>query len=451
MNKQIFIKTAFLIAVPIVIQNLISLGLNLVDTIMIGELGVNELAAVGAANKVYFIFSTICFGIYSGGAIYVSQYWGKGDVASIKKVMVIDYWIGLSLSIVVCGVAFIFADSIIWLFAKEPVVIALGSEYLRITCFTYILTAVSFAINFNSRSIHQLKLPTLINALALICNTVLNYGLIFGNFGLPRLGVSGAAIATLIARFVEFVLMLLFVYGSGDHPLAVSAHGLLHVDVTLFKKLMRTALPVVASEGAWSIGTSVFYIAYGLLGTSAIAVVQVASVVNDLFQCMFFGVGNASAVMIGNELGRNREDLAYHYGKIFTMISFVLCIFVTFGLLASRNLIIDFYNYDASTNALLYDVLAVYAWYMTPKMIDYTLVCGALRSGGDTKFCMILDFIGIWVVAIPLSFFGAVVLKLPLAAVVSLSFCDELIKALVVLFRFKSRKWIKLKLNQALV
>ena len=139
MNKQIFIKTAFWIAVPIVIQNLISLGLNLVDTIMIGELGVNELGAVGAANKVYFIFSTICFGIYSGGAIYVSQYWGKGDVASIKKVMVIDYWIGLSLSIVVCGVAFIFADSIIWLFAKESVVIALGSEYLRITCFTYIL------------------------------------------------------------------------------------------------------------------------------------------------------------------------------------------------------------------------------------------------------------------------------------------------------------------------
>ena len=226
---------------------------------------------------------------------------------------------------------------------------------------------------------------------------------------------------------------------------------LLHIDGDLFKKLMRTALPVVASEGAWSIGTSVFYIAYGLLGTSAIAVVQVASVVNDLFQCMFFGVGNASAVMIGNELGRNREDLAYHYGKIFTMISFVLCIFVTFGLLSSRNLIIDFYNYDASTNALLYDVLAVYAWYMTPKMIDYTLVCGVLRSGGDTKFCMILDFIGIWVVAIPLSFFGAVVLKLPLAAVVSLSFCDELIKALVVLFRFKSRKWIKLKLNQALV
>ena len=304
------------------------------------------------------------------------------------------------------------------------------------------MTAFSFLMSFNSRAIHNLKVPTLASVLAITINTVLNYGLIFGNLHLPRLGVEGAAIATLTARFVEMLLILGYVYFSHDHPLAVDLATIRKLDIPLMKRVVKTALPVAMSESAWSIGTTVCFIAYGLLGTSAVAVVQVASVINDLFQCVFFGLGNACAVMIGNELGRNHTKLAYAYGKAFIVINIGFCLAMTAALLLFKGAIIDVYNYDRVTSSMLNLTLIAYALYTTPKMMSYVHICGILRSGGDTKFCMFCDLIGIWCVAIPMSFLAAVVWKLPLHWVVALSFSDELVKAMVTLWRFRSKKWI---------
>lgn len=441
-DKRNFVRLLITIGLPIILQQIISLSLNMIDTFMIGSLGVGELAAVGAANKVYFIFSIICFGIYSGSSIYVSQYWGVRDVAHIRKVIAIEMRIGFCLALFTVVMALAFAPQILHLFVREPEVIAIGASYLRITCFTYLLTAFSFLMSFNSRAIHNLLVPTLSSVLAIVINTFLNYGLIFGHLFFPRLGVQGAAIATLTARFVEMVLILGYVYFSKDHPLAVDAATIRKLDIPLMKRVVKTALPVVMSESAWSIGTTVCFIAYGLLGTSAVAVVQVAGVINDLFQCVFFGIGNACAVMIGNELGRKQTELAYSYGKIFICINLGFCIAMTVALLLCKDMIIDIYHYDAQTNAMLNKTLIAYALYTTPKMMTYVHICGILRSGGDTKFCMYCDLIGIWCVAIPMSFLAAAVWKLPLHWVVALSFSDELVKSLVTLWRFHSRKWI---------
>ena len=399
-DRKVFVRLLLTIGLPIVLQQIISLSLNMIDTFMIGSIGVGELAAVGAANKVYFIFSIICFGIYSGSSIYVSQYWGIRDVENIRKVIAIEMRIGFFLALFTVGLALVFAPQILHLFVREPDVVAIGASYLRITCFTYLMTAFSFLMSFNSRAIHNLKVPTLASVLAITVNTVLNYGLIFGNFHLPRLGVEGAAIATLTARFVEMLLILGYVYFT------------------------------------------VCFIAYGLLGTSAVAVVQVASVINDLFQCVFFGLGNACAVMIGNELGRNHTKLAYSYGRVFIGINIGFCLVMTAALLLMKGRIIDIYNYDAATSQMLNLTLIAYALYTTPKMMSYVHICGILRSGGDTKFCMFCDLIGIWCVAIPMSFLAAAVWRLPLHWVVALSFSDELVKAMVTLWRFRSKKWI---------
>lgn len=441
-DKKHFAKMIIIIAIPIVFQQVISLALNMIDTFMIGSLGVKELAAVGAANKVYFIFGIICFGVYSGGSIYLSQYWGVKDIESIRKVVAIDLWIGVGLSILTVIVSLVFAPNIIWLFARDPEVIAMGSSYLRIVCFTYMMIAVSFAYSFNSRAIHNLKMPTLISAVAIMVNTTLNYGLIFGNLGLPKLGVEGAAIATLIARFLEVICMLLFVYKSESHPLAVEGHAIIHIDKQLMKKVCKTSLPVVASEGSWSIGTTTCFIAYGLLGTSAIAVVQVASVINDMFQAVFFGIGNAAAVLIGNELGRKHKETAIQYGKIFIIINMICCILFSGLLLLLKDYVVDIYNYDTQTSALLSATLISFALFTTPKMMSYVHICGILRAGGDTKFCMLCDLIGIWFIAVPLAFLAAGVWKLPLPMVVAISFSDEIIKCLITLWRFLSKKWI---------
>ena len=441
-NKRTFLTMLAKIGLPIVLQQVISLSLNMIDTFMIGSVGVNELAAVGAANKIYFIFSTICFGLYSGASIFISQYWGVKNVKQIQKVVAIEMWIGFFLSIFTVFIAFTFAPQILSLFVREASTISIGASYLRITCFTYILTAFSFLMSFNSRAIHNLKIPTIASVLAISINTVLNYGLIFGNFGFPVLGVKGAAIATLTARIVELIFIMSYVYKSKDHPLAANLSTIFHLDKQLCKRVIKTALPVAASESAWSIGTTGLFVAYGLLGTSAVAVVQVAGVINDLFQCIFFGLGNACAVMIGNELGRNNKDLAFAYGKVFIWINLAFCIVMSLILYTSRIAISNIYQYDAQTTALLQSTIAAFALYNTPKMMSYVLICGILRSGGDTRFCMYCDVLGIWCIANPLAFLAAGVWHLSLPLVVALSFSDEIVKAIITYLRFRSKKWI---------
>lgn len=438
---QAFYKTMMTIAIPIVIQNIISIGLNMADTIMIGKLGVDELAAVGTANRLYFVFSSLCFGIYSGASVYVSQYWGVKDIKNIRRTLGIDILLGGGMSVLFMAIAFFLAPQVLGLFSSDPNVIELGTQYLHIVAVSYFFTAMSFAINFNCRAIHMLKVPTAINTLALFINLGLNYLLIFGKLGLPRMGVRGAAYATLIARLVEFVLMFLCVYSQKEHPLAAKIGELFSFDRQLFTKVLKTSLPVIVSEGGWSLGNAVYYIAYGMLGASALAVVQVASTINDLFQCLFFGIGNASAVMIGNELGRRNEDTAYDYAVVFLKMTFVVNVVVSLGLFLSRGGVIALYDFDQQTNIMLANTITVYAIYMMPKMFTYMLFCGILRSGGDTKICMILDLLGVWLIGVPLAFLGVLVLKLPLHWAVAMVFFEEWFKLVFSLIRFKSRKW----------
>lgn len=437
-----FYQTIVLIAVPIVLQNLISIGLNMADTIMIGKLGVNELAAVGSANRLYFVFSTLCFGIYSGAAVYVSQYWGVRDIPNIRKTFGIDILLGSIASLLFTLAALLAGPQILGLFTQDPLVIELGDQYMSIAALSYFFTAMSFAVNFNSRAIHNLKVPTLINFMALFINLGLNYCLIFGKFGFPMLGVRGAALATLVARIAEFCCMLLFVYHDRLHPLAGSLRELFSFDRGMLRRVLDTAFPVVLSEGAWSLGTTVYYIAYGMLGPSAIAVMQVASTINDLFQSMFFGVGNASAVMIGNELGRRKQDLAYSYAGTFLKITLVINIVVSLGLYFSRGLITGIYDFDAATNLTLAQTLAVYAAYTSPKMFTYVLFCGILRAGGDTKICALMDIVSVWCIGVPLAFLGVMVFHLALPQVVAMVFFEEIIKLVISFRRYRSKKWI---------
>jgi len=437
-----FLTTLFVIAFPVVIQNIISIGLNMIDTVMVSSLGEYAISAVGLANRIYFIFTTICFGIYSGAAIFIAQYWGAKDKESIKKVFGIDLIIGPALSIIFSLAVFLFREQIMRVFIDDVQVIELGSKYLKIVSFSYFFTAISFAFSFNSRAIHKLKMPTIINAIALLVNTFINYLLITGNFGFPALGVEGAAIATLIARIFEFIALLFFTYKDKDHPLAGTFKEFTSWDLTLLKKVLNTSFPVILSETAWSVGTSVYFIAYGYIGASAIAVVQIAYTISDFFQALFFGIGNASAVMIGNEIGKKDMDKAIDYSNKILKTTFILSIVLSVMLFLFKGLIIKSFDLEPSTSISLNRTLVIYSLYFTPKMFSYIFICGILRSGGDTKFCMVVDIITIWCIGVPAAFIAVLVLKLPIHLVMALVFGEELIKCATVLKRYKSRKWI---------
>ncbi len=442
-----FYKTAVMIAIPIVFQNLISVGLNLIDTLMIGRVGVPELAAVGAANQVYFIFTTVCFGIYSGAAVYISQYWGVQDIPSIRKVFGIDLTVGTISALLFTGAAIFLGPWIFLLFTRDSQVIDLGLQYILIAAISYVFSALSFSVSFNSRCIQNLKVPTTISAIALVINTILNYLLIYGKLGCPELGVRGAAIATLTARVLECAAMFLFVYRSPFHPLAGTRNELFSWDRVLFKKVMRTAVPVVVSEGGWSLGTSSFFMIYGILGSSALAVTQVASVINELFQSIFFGIGNAASVMIGNELGRENKDSAWHYSVRFMLISLAADVLVMTGLILCRGLLIRLYDFDPQTSEMLMSTILVYALFIPPKMVSYMLQCGILRAGGDTAFCMFVELGGTWLTGIPLALVAVVLLHLPLYLAVGMVSLHELLKAALCLWRYFKRGWLRVLIH----
>ena len=439
-----FYKKLSMVAVPVIIQNVISIGLNMIDILMIGRLGENELAAVGSANQIFFLYGMVCFGLYSGAAVYIAQYWGIRDITSIKKVIGIDCVMGVSLATIATIIAYIFAPKLIWIYSRDPIVIELGAEYLRIVCFSYVMSSLSFVVVYCSRAIQRLKAATAINASAILVNTFLNYCLIYGNFGMPTLGVKGAAVATLTARFIEMVAFGIYVWTQKDHPFHARLSELLSFDRELFENVMKTAIPVIFTEGGWAAVTSLTFVAYGMLGPTALAVIQIGEVVSNLSQAIFFGLGNAIAVLIGESLGRKETDLAFSYGKMAMKITWALNITVTVLLIAISKPVAAIYNFNAETTELLVMVLIAWALTTTPKMLAYVLICGILRAGGDTVFSLWADLSCNALIQVPIAFFCVLVLELPLYAIVFLVALNDLTKTIICYKRFYSKKWMNI-------
>lgn len=443
-EKRLFYKKMLLIGIPVVFQNLVSIGLNLIDTLMIGMLGEQELAAVGAANQVYFIFTVSLFGLFSGAAVYTAQYWGAQDIAGVRKVLGIDYMVGFFFSIAVSIIAFVFAPGIIGLFSKDDAVIAFGVDYIRIACFSYVFSGISCAISYNSRAIQNLKVPTAINAAALGVNAVLNYLLIFGVGIFPHMGVKGAATATLIARVFELTTLLIYVYTREEHPFKTGFRTLFSFDFPYFLRVMRTAVPVVFTEGCWAASVALIFAAYGKLGTSALAVAQVANVVCEMLQSFYFGIGNATAMIIGEALGQGKTETSYQNAKRAIKIVAILNIFMTALMILMSKPVAGIYHFTGETYTLLIQALITMAITITPKMLGYITIVGVLRAGGDTVFCMKLEIICNLCIQVPLAYLAVLLFHTSLPAAMLLVEIGDIVRIAASIPRVKSRKWINI-------
>ncbi len=442
MDRQ-FYKTFLNIAWPIAFQNLIGSALNLIDTLMIGGLGEASVAAVGIANRLFFFFMVSVFGIYSGCGIFSAQFWGKKDLLNLHRMLGIMISLALPFALVFGALAFFFPESYMFLFQRDAAVIDLGASYLRIIAPSYILMALSFLYSFSSRTIHRTKPAMLISLLAISINTLLNYILIYGNFGAPKLGVSGAATATLIARALELTLFLMLVYGAEDHPLKSSLRELFSYNKTLFKDVIKRATAVFFNEGIWSLGQVVLFIAYGFLGTSAIAVAQIYEIVVDIFIAFFVGVSSACSVMIGNVLGTSQFALAEQYAKRFIKITFGLAGLASVIIVGLAFIIPNFYDsFSAETRHLLTLTIIVGGIFHLPRMYNFVAFVGVLRSGGDTLFCMLTDLIGVWLIAIPLAFVFSILWPLPIYQVIAIASLGEIVVLIAGYVRIRQKKWL---------
>jgi len=441
-QEKNFYKAMLAIALPITLQNLISSSLNMVDTIMIGRLGETEIAAVGLANQIFFLFALLLFGTNSGASIFVAQFWGKKDIVNIRRVLGIALASGTIISLIFASAAFIAPNFILSIFTEDMEVIHLGSQYLRIVSFSYFITAISFSYGISSRSIGEAKLPMIVSAVSLVANTILNYLLIFGNLGFPAMGVRGAALATLMSRAIEVSLLLWVIYRKGD-VLAAKVHELLDLSYEFVSKFFKTTTPVILNEGLWSLGMVMYSIAYARIGTGAIASIQIANTVQNIFMGITMGLGNACAVMIGNQIGANQEETALTYAKRFAKLGPSLGLVLGILLLILASNVLNLFNISEAVRKDSINILRVMSIFMSFRIFNAILIVGILRSGGDTKFSLFLEMGSVWLVGVPLAFLGALVWGLPVYWVFVLVSLEEILKAAIGIPRLISKKWLR--------
>ena len=436
-----YLTTLFRIAVPIMLQNLVSSSLNVVGVIMIGQMGEKSVAGVGLANQVFFLLTLMLFGISSGSAIFTAQLWGRRDVPSIRKVLGLCLGLGIGVEFLFTLIAVVFPRAVLSLYTEDSAVIALGSQYLHIIGFSYVATAITFSFASVLRSTGDVRVPMAVSITAICLDGLLNYTLIFGKFGFPVLGVQGAALGTCVARFFECILLVLVTYLT-RRIAAARLHELLGARREFIRRFLVTVLPAAFNETFWSLGITTYNLIYAHISTEAIAAVNIASTIENLAFVIFFGISTASAILIGNRIGANEEEMAFTYARRALAMGAGLALFVGALIIVASGAILSFYKVSPVVTEYARSILIVMGCVLWIKVSNMTVVIGILRSGGDTRFSLVLDSGSVWLVGIPLALLGAFVFHLPVYFVVLMVATEEAVKLCVGLFRFRSRKWI---------
>lgn len=441
-RDKVFFRQLLTIALPVMMQNIVVFLTQMIDTVMLGELGDVAMSASSLANQPFFIFNMLTFGLGSGAAVLTAQYWGMHQVAPVKAIMSMIVRLSMVAAVVISLVVFFIPEQVMQIFTPDPAVISTGAEYLRIICWSYVIFGFTNVFYITMRSVETVKIAMVSNIIALVINGGLNYLLIFGNFGAPRLEVKGAAIATLSARAVEFLIALIYMLAA-DKKLRMRLRDFFRFDKLLFRDLLAVSLPVMANEVMWALGTSMQARLLGQLGTNAVAANSIISVVQQLSTVAVFGVAGAGAVMIGKSIGEGDMQRARDLGHTFKLISVIFGIFVTALILLLNSVAVDFYNVSAETKELAHQMMYVAAVVGFFVSISGIGIVGVLRGGGDTKFSLAIEMIGLWCVAVPLAYFAGLVLKLPIPAVFAVMKIDEPVKAVLYLLRVRGSKWLR--------
>lgn len=430
------------LALPIVVQNLLVSSLNMVDTLMIGVIGENEVAAVGAANQYFFLLQMAINGIASGCSVFISQYWGAGNRESIHKILGIGIISMAAACVLFTAVALALPSHILGIFSRDPAVRALGADYLVIVCLSYLPTGLSFLFSNAQRSVGNALLPMLVSLGAILTNTGLNYLLIFGKLGLPVLGVKGAAVATLIARLLECVV-LVAVSLRRSSPLRGAARSYVGFNRGYVKRAYATILPILLNEGCWGLGFVLYTVAYGFIGTHALAAANITNTVQNLFMVLCISIASAALVMIGNQIGMGREHVARRYAVHFSILAVALGVVLGAALFFCAPLIPRLFNITPEAAAASTAILRIYGVIFPVRMYNTLIIIGVLRGGGDAGYALGAEGITMWCIGVPLAFLGALAFRLPVEQVALLICAEEVAKCVFCALRIKSGRWLR--------
>lgn len=442
MKHKSFYKNFFTMYVALVLQNVITLSVNLADNVMLGAYAENALAGVTAANQIQFVYQMLIAAFGEGMVVIGSQYWGKRQVQPMKKIAALAMLHGLSVMLVLFCVISVAPEWVIGLFTTDSRIIAEGTEYLQMIRFTYLFFAVTQILLAVLRSIQIVKIAMYLSVLAFFVNCGINYVLIFGNFGAPELGVTGAAIGTVTSRIIETTVLILYIR-KNEKELCLRVKDFFTFNLTLWKDYMKVTFPILITNGLWGVNTALQTAVLGHMTSAAIAANSVASNLFLLVKSMAVGASSTASSIIGKTVGTGDIEQVKECARL--MQRLFLCIGISSGIILFflRVPVLSLYQLEEATKTMANTfliILSTVIMFMSYQMPTNT---GIIRGGGDTTYVIKLDIICIWMITVPLSLIMAFVVKASPAVVVFCLNIDQYVKCIPAFIKCNSWKWIR--------
>ena len=447
-----FYRGLFALALPMMLQNLISSSLGMVDTVMVGTLGQNELAGMSLANTPFMVAMLFVFGLQSGGAVLISQYWGKRDLKTINRVMGLSWYFAVGISLVIATVIFCFPRQVMGLTTNNPELLEVAVRYGRLVAYSYALNAFTGVYIGTLRACEQPKVGAWVTSIGMVSNVIFNYIFIFGKLGCPALGVEGAAIGTLAARGVELLCTVghMFFFRK-NRVITLMPRYLLRPGTVLMGDFLKYAAPVMLNETLWGLGFSLYTVIYGHMAESAdvVAAFSVSGNIERIISVATFALANAAAVAVGKEIGSGAsKEETYDLGRVLLFLSCAIGLASGVLMLLCLAAFIDphvfnLFNLTSGAQRAAKIMLIVMSCVLTLRAFNATLVVGVLRGGGDVRFGLLIDVGVMYCFTVPLTALVALVLKADILWVYLVVMSEEIVKFIIGQTRFRSKKWIR--------
>lgn len=441
-REKAFYRSFFSLTLVIALQNLIAFGVNLADNMMLGAYSELSLSGAAVSNQIQFLLQMFLGGTVAGMVVISSQYWGKKQIGPIKKIFAIALCLAVSLSLLLAAVCFAVPERVLGLLTNEAGVIAEGSAYLRILCLSYGFFAVTTVLLGVFRAVETVKIGFWVSLSALVSNIILNYLLIFGKFGLPRLGIRGAAIATLISRIIELAIVLCYA-AFADKKLRLRLKNAVDFEKSYLKDYIKTGLPTVLSSTSWGIAMAVQGAILGRLGTSAIAAASIATTIFQIASIVSYGSANSANVIIGKTVGAGDIPRVKQYAKTLQILFLFIGAGSSLALFAGKLFVLDFYNISGETKALAGAFITVLCVTVIGTSYQMASLTGIVSGGGDTKFVLYNDIVFMWCIVLPLSALSAFVFHLPVLFTFACLKSDQILKCAVAVVKVNRYTWIR--------
>lgn len=438
-RKRSLRKEIVRLALPIALQQFMTALVGACDAIMLGKLSQDAMSAVSLATQVTFVFNLFMFAFMAGENMFVAQYYGKGDYTGISQVFSLVTKICGCIAVVFLAGTLFFPEQLMRILTNEETLIVLGSEYLRVIGISYVFSGIAQIFLAIMKNCGAVNMSTLINGVMVILNIALNAVFIFGLSGFPKMGIKGAALATVLATVVQFLWSVGYVLCR----IRAVKFSLRSCEKKLFGRFWQKTVPLLINNFAWGIGFSMYSVIMGHLGTDAVAANGIANISKNLVVCFCLGLGNAGSIIVGNRLGADRLQEAKEVGETLTKTAIIAGIVSGLVLIALSPFITKMVDLTPTARGYLQKMLLISSYYIAGKSVNCMTIGGIFAAGGDSKFGMLCDSVTLWCIIVPLGCICAFILKLPVMVVYFVLNLDEIIKLPVVYKHYKKYKWIK--------